>query len=323
MLYKRLFAGMFACQIYFSPEYYEIQYLPIENEAKKINLNIVGMPVNNAWYDIKDNTINISVYTIEQTLKLYNFTKVELLEKIGDSICLDDYVAILNNSELRKKGNNFWKNYWKKECRIYEDENGIFHLEWSLEQIFKYYNKKNMLQGFELIFRHEMIHWNVKHFKKEVKEKRIKKIREKMFYIIDKLGFGKTFEYLQKYKMAIDLWCEEIYADIIAIDMSLSECEKTNQKSENIKKVFIATAVYYTLLRAEEVRNINTIMVQSTHPPTLVREATVFCLLAETNKMSVEKFAVQVAGAWTMIREIYEMIFRDIMVEENERFKNN
>lgn len=123
--------------------------------------------------------------------------------------------------------------------------------------------------------------------------------------------------------MAIDLWCEEIYADIIAIDMSLSECEKTNQKSENIKKVFIATAVYYTLLRAEEVRNINTIMVQSTHPPTLVREATVFCLLAETNKMSVEKFAVQVAGAWTMIREIYEMIFRDIMVEENERFKNN
>lgn len=317
---KKIFEKIILNQVYFDRDYYEEKYCPIEDELSKINFNIIALPVNNAWYDMENNTINISVYMLEMFIKLYSFEETEIKVNEKDIISLDALETLLNDPELRMMRRKAFKKYWKKNSKIIVDERKTIHLQWRIEYILNHFDDRRMIQGLEIVFRHEMAHWHIKRIKKNVREKEMCEIEEKLIYVIREQGFYQSYDYLSTHPETIVLWCEEIYADLIAIDMSHHICD--GQLSEQ-KDMFIAIAMYYTLLRAEEVKNIKTITIQKTHPPTLLRERTVFFLLAETNKSSVLEYAIYTAGAWMAIRSVFETIFDDIIIETNENFKNN
>lgn len=318
---KKVFCSALKTRIAFKQDYYQKKYYPIQKEIDKINIYIICEPVFNAWYDLEKNSINLSLYLLNIFIRLYNFQNLARGLRTIDTMNLDKFKDHIFNVHSRKRRLSEFK-ILLAETPKYEikEIKGELHLLWFDQNNYEFeYNGQCVEHGISLVYCHEMMHWHINRFKKEIRDQFIEEAKKMLFFCISEYSFFDIQKFLSIKPDAVEAWAEEICADFIAFDMAFAS-------DNNIKKqkdTYLAIAYYYVALRVNElvendVLNRNEgLKLNESHPPAAVRELTVMHWRAKVAEMSYIEYMLKMAGPWLYIYSIFDATITDLLEEIN------
>lgn len=295
-------------QYTFKSEYYQNKYKPIKNEIQKIKFVINLEPKRNDKFNSKENTIWLSLYTLEQFIRLYRFQNITNL-LMRATFLMDDYISLIENKKKRKKRKDALIDFiYQQPFYDLSVIDGKAHIQWTIDYIIENPPECYEIDGMRIVFQHQMAYWHMARFDENVRKKFLNKAKSTLLKCIDIYSYKKIKEFLVSNKAAKDLWAKVICADFFACDMNI---EKRNTPQAK-KYIYFAIALYFTLLKIEEFRKVNGFKLDIHYPPAAIREMTVLHMLANEYGIPLEAYFQYIAGAWFFTSTFFDSIIQDI-----------